>query len=106
MLDLMKDYIVIPVSYVDFFKNQYATEMGNQAVSGGTFVPLDDGKFTIVEKDERIPEIWENIIAKCEMFTTVTVTDEERIAFEVVENHTWENVLFSMLDLIEEEFRL
>lgn len=92
VLDLMKDYIVIPVSYVDFFKNQYATEMGNQAVSGGTFVTLDDGKFTIVEKDERIPEIWENIIAKCEMFTTVTVTDEERIAFEVVENHTWERL--------------
>ena len=56
-----------------------------QAVSAGTLVPLEDGKFTILEKDKKIPEIWESIIAKCETFTTVVVTDEERIAFEVVE---------------------
>ena len=91
-LDILKDYITIPESYIEFFKEQYASELGMQAVSAGTLVPLEDGKFTILEKDKKIPEIWESIIAKCETFTTVVVTDEERIAFEVVEKYTWERL--------------
>ena len=91
-LDWLRDYIIIPESYIEFFKEQYASEMGTQAISEGTFAPLEDGKFTIIEKDKKIPEIWENIITICETFTKATVTDEERIAFEVVEKYTWERL--------------
>ena len=91
-LDWLKDYIIIPDSYIEFFKEQYSYEMGTQAISAGTLVPLEDGKFTILEKDKRIPEIWESIIEKCEMYTTTAVTDEERIAFEIVEKYTWERL--------------
>ena len=91
-LDMLKDYIMIPESYIEFFKEQYASELGKQAVSAGTLVPLEDGKFTILDMDKKIPEIWESIIAKCEMFTAAVVTDEERIAFEVVEKYTWERL--------------
>lgn len=91
-LDRLKNYIIIPESYIEFFKEQYASEMGTQAVSAGTLVPLEDGKFTIVEKDKKIPDIWERIIIKCETFSTAVVTDEERIAFEVAEKYTWERL--------------
>ena len=67
-------------------------------VSGGSLVPLDDGKFTIMERDKRIPEIWERIISKCESYMITTVTDDERISFEVIENYTWER-LFGKINI-------
>lgn len=97
-LDLLRDYITIPESYVEFFKEQYASELSTQVVSGGSLVPLDDGKFTIMERDKRIPEIWERIISKCESYMITTVTDDERISFEVIENYTWER-LFGKINI-------
>ena len=41
---------------------------------------------------KKLPEIWETIISKCSKYATETVTDEERIAFEVTQGYTWERV--------------
>lgn len=92
VLDWLQGEIIIPESYLDFFKEQYAIELKTQAVSGGSLVPLDDGKFTIIENNKKLPEIWEKIIAKCELYSTVKVMDEERIAFKALENHSWERL--------------
>ena len=92
VLDWIQGDIIIPESYMDFFKEQYASEMKTQAVSAGSFVPLDGGKFTILENDKKIPEIWEKIISKCELYQTVKVSDDERIAFIVSEDYSWERL--------------
>lgn len=94
ILDWLRDRIVIPESYKSFLREQYASEVGTQANSVGSFVPLEDGKFTIVEPDKRLLEIWESIISKCDEFPSETVTDDERIEYEVLEGYTWER-LFS-----------
>ena len=88
----MEVEVVIPESYISFLREQYAIEIGTQANSAGTFVPLDNGQFTIIEPDKKLPEIWESIISKCGKYSTETVTDEERIGFEVVQGYTWERV--------------
>ena len=94
ILDWLGDHIVIPDSYISFFRKQYSIEIGTQANSAGTFVPLEDGKFTIVDPDKKLPEIWESIILKCEKYATEAVSDEERIEYQVIEGYTWEQ-LFS-----------
>lgn len=91
-LDWLGDRIIIPESYTEFFREQHAKELGTQAVSMGSLIPLDDGKFAILDKDKSIPEIWEKILVKCESFNKVKVTDDERIAFEILEGHTWERL--------------
>ncbi|MBQ3795192.1 MAG: hypothetical protein II842_02725 [Butyrivibrio sp.] len=97
-LDLLKGYITIPESYIEFFEEQYAAELGVQAASPGSLVPTDDGKITIIERDKRLPDIWERIISKCESFSVTKVSDEDRIRFEVIENYTWER-LFGKLNI-------
>lgn len=91
-LDWLDDRIVIPESYLQFFKEQYATEVGKLSKSVGSLVPLDDGKFTIVEADKRLPDIWESIINKCGRYPVETVTDDERISYEIVNGYTWERL--------------
>ena len=51
-----------------------------------------------MERYKRIPEIWERIISKCEFYMITTVTDDERISFEVIENYTWER-LFGKINI-------
>ena len=94
ILDWLGDRIVIPESYQPFFREQYALEVSTQANSVGSFVPLEDGKYTIVEPDKRLLEIWESIIAKCDEYPSETVSDDERINYEAFEGYTWER-LFS-----------
>lgn len=95
-LDWLGDQIVIPESYIPFFKEQYAQVVGTQSVSAGSLVPLDDGKFTIIEPDKRIPEIWEAMISKCESYPTEAITDEERIAYEILDGYTYERLFAGM----------
>lgn len=91
-LDWLTDHIVIPESYMSFFREQYALVVGTQTVSPGSLIPLDDGKFTILEPDKHIPEIWEAIIHKCEKYPTEIVTDDERIAYEILDGYTYERL--------------
>lgn len=91
-LDWLGDSIIIPKSYMEFFEEQYAVELGRQSASEGSLVPLDDGKIAFVENDKRLPEIWEKIISKCEKYPKAKITDDERIEFEVIKGYTWERV--------------
>lgn len=91
-LDWLEDRIVIPASYMSFIRNQYSKAVENQAVSPGTFVPLGNGKFTIMEPDKQIPTIWEAIINKCENYPTELITDDERIAYEIFNGVTYERL--------------
>ena len=94
VLDWLGDRIIIPESYIDFFREQYAFAVAAQNRSATSLVPLENGKYTILDYDKRIPEIWESIISKCDIYPTVKVTDDERILFEVLDGYTWER-LFS-----------
>ena len=91
-LDWLADHVVIPESYMFFFREQYARTVENQAVSSGSLIPLDNGKFTIREPDKTIPEIWEKIINKCEQYPTEVVTDDERITYEILHGYTYERL--------------
>lgn len=92
-LDWLGDNIVIPESYLPFFKEQYAKEVETQANSAGSFIPLENGRFTILEPDKQLPDIWEAIINKCEKYPTESISDDERIAYEVLDGYTWERLL-------------
>lgn len=91
-LDWLENKIVLPESYLPFFKEQYALAVGSQANSAGSLVPLDNGKFTIIKPDRKIPEIWEALINVCEKYPTERITDEERISYEVLDGYTWERI--------------
>lgn len=95
-LDWLGNNIVIPESYMPFFKEQYALEVGSQVNSAGSLIPLEDGRFTILEPDKQLPEIWEAIINKCEKYPTEVVTDDERIAYEVLDGYTYERLFAGM----------
>lgn len=95
-LDWLADHIVIPESYMPFFREQYSLVVGTQAVSPGSLIPLDDGKFTILEPDKQIPEMWEAIINKCEQYPAEKVTDDERIAYEILDGYTYERLFAGM----------
>ena len=95
-LDWLANHIVIPESYMSFFREQYSLVVGTQAVSPGSLIPLDDGKFTILEPDKQIPEMWEAIINKCEQYPTEVVTDDERIAYEIMDGYTYERLFAGM----------
>ena len=95
-LDWLGDQIVIPESYMSFFKEQYFLLVGSQTVSPGTLIPLEDGKYTILEPDKQIPEIWDSIINKCKNFRTEAITDEERIAYEILEGYSYERLFARM----------
>lgn len=95
-LNWLGDRVVIPESYLSFFREQYAQIVETQAVSPGSLVPLDDGKFTIVEPDKKIPDIFEAVINKCETFSSEAITDDERIAYEVFDGITYERLFAGM----------
>lgn len=95
-LDWLAGHIVIPESYLPFFREQYSLVVGTQAVSPGSLIPLGDGKFTILEPDKQIPEMWEAIINKCEQYPTEAVTDDERIAYEILDGYTYERLFAGM----------
>jgi hypothetical protein len=95
-LDWLAGHIVIPESYLPFFREQYSLVVGTQAVSPGSLIPLDDGKFTILEPDKQIPEMWEAIINKCEQYPTEVVTDDERIVYEIQDGYTYERLFAGM----------
>ena len=97
-LDWLNNRIVIPESYMNFFKEQYSLAVRTQDVSAGKFVPLDNGKFTIIKPDKRLPEIWEAIINKCNTFSVVTVTDDERIKYKIIGDYSYER-LFSKIKI-------
>ena len=79
-----------------FFKEQYAQAVETQKVSFGSLIPLDGGKFSIIKPDARIPEIWEKIINKCERYQKEVITDDERIAYEVLDGYTYERLFASV----------
>ena len=91
-LDWLGDNIVIPESYMPFFKKQYAREVEYQANSQGILIPLEDGKFTILDPDKQLPEIWETIINKCDKYPTEKISDDERITYEILDGYTYERL--------------
>lgn len=95
-LDWLAGHIVIPESYLPFFREQYSLVVRRQAVSPCSLIPLEDGKYTILGPDKHIPELWEAIINKCEQYPTEEVTDDERIAYEILEGHTYERLFAGM----------
>lgn len=101
-LDWIEDQIVIPESYLDFFRRQYEAVTVTQSLSEGSLVAADDGKLSLVSNDKRLPDIWEAILEKCKNYMTEPVTDDERIGFEIVPSATWERAFSNgRLDLIQ-----
>lgn len=92
IFDVIKDRIIIPESYIDFFKDQFSKAVSNQTISPGSLVALKDGGLAIVERDKNLPAIWEALIDFSEQQTKMSVTDDERINLKIVEGMTAEKL--------------
>ena len=80
----IKSDIIIPSSYIDFFKEQYAWSlMGRQNENSTLYFDGDNPVITDIDKS--IPEIWESIIDFCSGCQSQSISDEERRDLEICE---------------------
>ena len=84
ILDTILDRIICPESYITFFQNLLDDERKKQNVSPG-LITLDNDNISILHYDERVPEILENIIEECKKFRLVSVNEDERINYEIID---------------------
>ena len=93
LLDPIKDRLICPESYIPFFKKLNAEEINYLKISPGIIGRTSEQKIVFVENDSRIPELWEKILELCEGFKQVSVTDEERISYRIIEELTGEQLI-------------
>lgn len=82
VLDAVKDSMILPVSYMDFFAERYSKAKETSLVSPGKLVNVDN-KIAIIENDLSHVEIWERIVDFCADCKTIEISDEERIGFTI-----------------------
>lgn len=83
VLAVINDSIIIPESYIEFFRTQYEKVSSTQAASFGSLVSLKDGGIAMVDHDKRIPAIWESLVKLSETYSMKHITDDERIDFVI-----------------------
>lgn len=82
VLSEIKNYLLLPMSYMDFFAERYRKAKEICYVSPGKLVNIDD-QLTLIKNDLSYVEIWERIIDFCEECTKIEISDEERIGFSI-----------------------
>ena len=95
VLDAFKKDIIIPESYISFFKDEYSKAVTLDRNSTSTLCFADD-KPVILEHDKSIMEIWDNILRFCRSCVTANVTDQERIDFKFTDRLTGELFIASL----------
>lgn len=101
VLDGIKDSIIIPESYIEFFKTQYEKVSSTQTASVGSLVSLKDGGIAMIDHDKKIPAIWESLAKLCENYSRKQITDDERINFTILGNISAEKLFSNNIDKIQ-----
>lgn len=81
----IKNSLLLPISYMDFFAERYCKAKEISFVSPGKLVNVNN-QLTLIENDFSHVEIWERIIDFCTECKKVEVSDEERIGFSIGED--------------------
>jgi hypothetical protein len=84
VLNGVKNNLILPTSYMDFFAERYSKAKESSLVSSGKLVNVNN-QLTMIENDFSHVEIWERIIDFCTDCRTVSISDEERIGFSIGE---------------------
>lgn len=92
VLEAIKSDIIIPESYITFFREEYSKAANMNQVSSSTMYFVED-KPVIQEPDKTIPQIWETILEFCEECERKIVTDQERVDFKIVDGLSGESFI-------------
>lgn len=82
VLDAVKDSLLFPASYMDFFAKRYSKAKEVYLLSPGKLVNVDN-QLALIKNDLSHVEIWERIIDFCTGCKSVEISDEERIEFTI-----------------------
>lgn len=82
LLTAIKDSLILPKSYMDFFSERYRKAKEINLVSPGKLVNIDN-QLTLIENDMSYVEVWEKIIDFCTDCKTIEISDDERIGFTI-----------------------
>ena len=82
VLSEIKNRLLLPMSYLDFFAERYRKAKEMCYVSPGKLVNINN-QLTLIENDFSYVEIWERIIDFCGECTKIEISDEERIGFSI-----------------------
>lgn len=82
VLDGIKNSLLLPISYMDFFAERYSKAKETSLVSQGKLINVNN-QLTFIENDFSHIEIWERIIDFCTKCKTIEISDEERIGFSI-----------------------
>lgn len=82
VLSEIKNRLLLPMSYMDFFAERYRKAKEMCYVSPGKLVNINN-QLTLIENDFSYVEIWERIIDFCGECTKIEISDEERIGFSI-----------------------
>lgn len=82
VLDGIKNNLLLPTSYMDFFAERYNKAKEISFVSPGKLVNVNN-QLTLIENDFSHVEIWERIIDFCTGCKKIEISDEERIGFSI-----------------------
>lgn len=78
----IKNRLLLPSSYIDFFAERYSKAKEMSLVSPGKLVNVNN-RLTLIENDFSHVEIWERIIDFCTECKKIEISDEERIGFSM-----------------------
>lgn len=92
ILDAFKTALVIPDSYLAFFRDEFAKASNTVQKSSSTLFFIEEKPY-MKDPDKSIPEIWETIVDFCSGCKALPVTDQERIDFRVDESLTGERLI-------------
>ncbi len=82
VLDGIKNSLLLPMSYMDFFAERYSKAKETCLVSEGKLVNVNN-QLTLIENDFSHVEIWERIIDFCAECKKIEISDEDRIGFSI-----------------------
>mgnify|MGYP001851984928 FL=1 len=82
VLDGIKNSLLLPTSYMDFFSERYSKAKEISLVSQGKLVNVNN-QLTLIKNDFSHIEIWERIIDFCTKCKKIEISDKERIGFSI-----------------------
>lgn len=99
VLGAIKNKLLLPMSYMDFFAERYSRAKETSLVSPGKLVNVN-GQLALIENDYSHVEIWERIMDFCTECKKIEISDEERIGFSIGDINGEQFVAAAQLHLI------
>lgn len=92
VFDEIKSSMIIPESYISFFKEQYEKSLSDRA-NDTKMLSFANGKPVLFGPDETAPEVWERILHLCNDSIITSVSDQERISFPICDGLSGERFI-------------